>query len=278
LYLPFTLLLVRYFDCCYKEIAVKTGRTTFRSLILSVFGLSLAATLMAAEPPPPPAIGETFACTYKEGKDFDDKMKARDYMVAQMDKAGLKKVPGYHLTQMKGMAPVDTLWMDVHPSFADFGANSDAWAASGIGAGVEARFDEVEDCTAGLSTLNVIHQQEGGDDGDGTNLAITLACKYLHGKGPQHLDGLVNHMGNVMAGMDADGPGFAYLRTPITGNQDFPDLFFGTVFDDMSHWTRYVGQLFNTDAGAQMRSHMDMVVDCNISLWRSQQVVTPDEE
>lgn len=257
---------------------MKTRVMTIWSILLSVFGLGLGSTLMAAEPPPPPAIGETYACTYKEGKDFDDKLKVRDYMVAQMEKAELTKVPGYHMTQIKGMAPVDTLWMDVHPNLAAFGANSDAWDASGIGAGVEERFDAVEDCIPGLSALRAIHQQEDDDnESDDPNLAVTLACNFIHGKGPEHMDELVNHMGNVMAGMGADAPGFAYLRTPITRGQDFPDLFLSSVFDDMTHWTRYVGQLFTTDAGSSMRSHMDMVVDCNISMWRTEQVVTPDE-
>jgi hypothetical protein len=234
---------------------------------------------MAAEPPPSPVIGETWACNYKDGKDIDDKMKARDYMVAQVEKAGLKKVAGYHMTQIKGMAPVQTLWMDVHPSLAAFGANNAAWEASGIGAGVQARFDAVEDCTAGLSALRAFHQREVDDEeGDDTSLVATLACNFKHGKGPKHMDDLTSHMGAVMAGMGADGPEFAFHRTPITSGPDFPELFVSSVFDDMNHWTKYVGQLFTTDAGQRMRNHMNMVVDCDISMWSSQQVVTPDEE
>ncbi len=258
---------------------MKEKTTTVGSILLSIFGICMGSALLAAEPPPPPAIGETWACTYKEGKDFDDKLKARDYMVTQIEKAGLTKVPGYHMTQIKGMAPVDTLWMDVHPSLEAFGANSVAWDDSGIGAGVQARFDEIEDCTAGLSALRAIHQQDAGNGGDdGESLVVTLACNYKEGKGPQQIDDLTDHMGAVMAGIGADAPGFSFLRTPITRGADFPDLFLSSVFDDMAHWTRYVGQLIGTDAGQTMRNHMDMVVDCNISMWSSQQVVTPDEE
>ena len=264
-----------------KEIAVKTRITTIWSMMLSIVGLGLASSLMAAELPPSPAVAETFACNYKDGKDFDDKMKARDYMVAQIEKAGLKKVPGYHMTQTKGMAPVETLWMDVHPNFQGYGENRDAWDASGIGPGVDARFGAVEDCTAGLSALRRIHQREGGDDdGDGndTNLVATLACKFKHGKGGDDMPDLTGHMGAVMAGMGDDGPEFAYLRTPITSGPGFPDVFINSMFENTSHWTRYVGQLFQTEAGQRMRNHMDMLLDCNISMWRSQQVVTPDEE
>ena len=256
---------------------MKTRKTTLRSLILGAVCIAVAGSLAAAEPLPPPAIGETWGCTYKDGKDFDDKMKARDYLVDQLEKAGVAKVAAYHMTQIKGMAPVDTLWMDVHPSLEAFGANSTAYSASGIGPAVQARFDAVEDCTAGLSALQAIHQQESDDEDDGPNLVVTLACGYLHGKGPDHVPDLVRHMGGVMSGMGADAPGFSYLRTPITGNQNFPDLFFSSVFDDMAHWTRYVAKLFGTDPGQTMLNHMDMVVDCNISMWRSEQVVTAEE-
>ena len=255
---------------------MKTRRKTIRSMFVSAIGLCLGGPLMAAEPPPPPAIGETWACNYRDGKDFDDKMKARDYLVAQIEKAGLTAVPGYHMTQIKGMAPVETLWMDVHPSLEAFGANSAAWDASGIGPAVQARFDAVEECTAGLSALRAIHQQEDDEEDDGgTALVVTLACNYLPGKGSQQMPDLTGHMGMAMASMGADSPGFAYLRTPITGGPDFPDVFFSSVFDDMAHWTRYVGQLFSTEAGQSMLNHMDMVVDCNISMWSSEQVVTP---
>ena len=257
---------------------MKTRRMTFRSLMLSIAAIGITGSLTAAEPPPPPAIGETWACSYKEGKDFSDKLKARDYLVSQLDKAGVKKVAAYHMTQIKGMAPVDTLWMDVHPTLEAFGANSAEFAASGIGPDVQARFNAVEDCQAGLSTLQPIHQQEeNDDDGDDPNLVVTLACNYLHGKGSAHMPDLTGHMGGVMRSMGADAPNFSFLRTPITRGQNFPDLFISSVFDDMPHWTRYVTQLFGTDAGQTMLNHMDMVVDCNISMWRSEQVIAADE-
>ncbi len=258
---------------------MKVTITAVKSIFLCIVSVGVSGSLMAAESPQPPAIGETFACTYKDGKGLSDKMKARDYLVAQLDKAGLTKVPAYHMTQINGMAPVDTVWMDVHPNLAAYGANTDEFYASGIGPGVNARFAAVEDCTTGLSALEVIHQEpDEGEENDGPSLVVTLACQYKHGKGNQQMDDLTGHMGMVMANMGDDAPGFSYLRTPITGNQNFPDVFFSSVFDDMSHWTRYVGQLFNTDAGQTMRNHMDMVVDCSISMWRSEQVVAPDEE
>lgn len=67
----------------------------------------------------------------------------------------------------------------------------------------------------------------------------------------------------VMASFGVDGPGFAAVRQPITRGPDFPDLFIFSVFDDMTRWSKYVVQLFGTDAGQRMHSHM---------------VVTPDGE
>lgn len=261
---------------------MKTTRTTFLSIILSLSGLGLTPTLMAAEATPSPMFVETWACSYREGKGWEDKSKARDYMVAQMEKAGLKKTASYHWTQKKGMAPVDTVWFDVHDSLAAFAAASDAWDASGIGPGVDAQFGKAEeDCTAGLSTLRPFHQQQADsndDDGDGTTLVASLACHFKQGSGFPQLTDLTDHMGDVMAGFGADGPGFAAVRQPITGNAEFPELFIFSVFDDMTHWSRYVTQLFGTDAGQRMRNHMDRVLDCNISMWDAEMVVAADSE
>ena len=248
-----------------------------KSIIVSIVSLGLAGALFAAEPPPTPAFVETWGCNYKEGKDWSDKAKARDYMVDQVEKAGLAKVPGFHWTLKKGRVPVDTVWFDIHANGTAFGAARDAWDASGIGAGVDAAFDKVEDCTAGLSVMRPIYQQEGGDD-DGNSLVANLACTFKHGKGFDDIPDLSRHMGGVMQSFGDDGPRFAAVRQPITRSSNYPDLFVFSLFDIVSHWTRYVGQLFSTEAGQRMRNHSDMILDCNISLWDSQQVVTPDSD
>jgi hypothetical protein len=265
----------------HKEITVRTRITTFWSIVLSIFGFGLTSTMMAAEAPPPALVAETFACSYKEGKDWDDKSKARDNLVAQVEKAGLKKIRAIHWTQKKGMAPVDTVWFDIHENIGAFAAASDAWDASGIGKGVSAQFGKVEDCTAGLSLIRPFHQaQDGGEDdeGDDTTLVANLACTFKQGSGFEHMPDLARHMGAAVASFGADGPGFAAVRQPITAGPNYPDLFIFSVFDDMTHWSKYVGQLFGTDAGQRMRSHMNMVLDCDISMWDSREVVTPDGE
>ena len=88
---------------------------------------------------------------------------------------------------------------------------------------------------------------------------------------------LARHMGAVMTGFGADGPEFAAVRQPITSGPNYPDLFIFSVFENMTHWSKYVMQLFGTDEGQLMRRHMDAVVDCDISMWDSQLVVAPDE-
>ena len=145
---------------------------------------------------------------------------------------------------------------------------------------MDAQFEKVEDCQAGLSALRPFHQQEGGNDGDGdgSTLIVNLACGFKHGKGFDDMPDLMGHMGGVMAGFGADGPGFAAVRQPITSGPNFPDLFIFSVYENMSHWGRYVAQLFGTDAGQRMRNHMDMVVDCHISMWNGTMVVAPDDQ
>lgn len=225
--------------------------------LITASSLWLGCVAYAEEAPPPPLVAETWACTYKEGKDWDDKAKARDNLVNQVDKAGLTRVQAFHWTQMKGMAPVDTVWFDVHQNLQAFAAASDAWDASGIGAGVQAQFDKVEDCTAGLSTIQpffVREGDEGSQDGD-TTLIANLACTFKHGKGFRHLTDLTGHMNAVMQSFGDNGPGIAAVRRPVTSGPNFPDLFIFSIFENMTHWSNYVGQLFSTEQGQSMRNH-----------------------
>ena len=192
----------------------RIGRNLLPTLAAFISGSLISLTALAAEPPPSPMVAETWACSYKEGKDWSDKAKARDYLVAQIDKAG----------------------------------------------------DKIEDCTAGLSTIRPFHRKEDQDN-DGSSLTISLACDLQDGRSYEDLPSLAGHMGRVMTGFGADAPELAAVRQPVTAGPNYPDLFIFSVFKDTSHWVRYIGQLFSTDAGADMRHHLGMVVDCSLSMW-----------
>lgn len=99
-----------------------------------------------------------------------------------------------------------------------------------------------------------------------TRATEVTSCNLNKGNGAQDIADLARHMGEVMTSFGADGPNFAAVRQPVTSGPNFPDLFIFSVFDDMTHWSKYVMQLFGTDDGRLLRRHIAAVVDCNISM------------
>ena len=84
--------------------STKTLRNILCTLPLVLFTL-MSTAAWAAEPPPPPMLAETWGCTYKSGKDMEDVLKARDYMVSQAEKAGLSLTDSYLWSLIKGNIP-----------------------------------------------------------------------------------------------------------------------------------------------------------------------------
>ena len=245
--------------------------------LAGALGFVCANLAFAEEAAPPQLVAETFACSYKDGKDWNDKKKAVDNLEAQLEKAGLPKVPAFHWTRTRGLAPVDTVWFDIYPNFGAFAEASDNWDASGIGANVNAAFDKVEDCDAGLSVIRPVFQREGENTGqDGPTVVVNLACGYKDGAGPGNLPDLGQHIGQVLQSFGDNSPNFAAMRTPITNGANYPDVFLFYVFDNNVQWANYAQQLFGTEAGQSMRNHLGMVLDCSISTWSASMVMAPD--
>ena len=117
------------------------------SLVVTLICLPGVAVSAANLPPLPmmaeTLIAETWTCSFNEGKSISDVLKARDFMVAQAEKAGLNLPPSFLWKLFKGDTPVDYIWFNVHRDIHAFGAAADAWEASGIGPAVSDRFSSV---------------------------------------------------------------------------------------------------------------------------------------
>ncbi len=201
-------------------------------------------------------------------------MKARDNMVRQAEKAGIKLPSSYVWTLLKGNIPVETIWFNIHNGLAAYGTTSDAWAASGVADEVLDRFYNVSTCSTGMGTMRPIFQREVEMDDDAPTVIAALGCTYKHGIGPNHMGDLATHMNGVMQGMGDKAPIFAGGLAPFTARPaGSPDVLLFSVYQNMSGWSTYVNELFSTPAGQRMRNHMSMLLDCDVTLWGGQQVV-----
>ncbi len=225
---------------------------------------------------PAPAAVEGFFCTYNSGKDRDDLDSATDFYMKQAKKADFEAPNAFLWTHNKGSAPADIVWMNVHESLVAYGASDDAAAASSEMAEVNERYDSVATCETALGMgTPIIAMDPEATPSEMVTLA-TYACTFRHGVGPDALPDLHNHIRRVNEDMGDAGLAAAFQIVPMTGGGDAPDVVFGAVAESTEAWAQNLAMLASTPAGQSLARHFNMVVDCGMNLWWSEQVVGGD--
>ena len=249
-----------------------------RILLHGAFGLSLTALVSISaqadshEPAPLPGILDTYACDFNDGKDMDDLMSARDYYVEQYEKNGLTAPTAYLWSLVKGNAPTEMIWFDVHENLKAYAQSADAAAAATGLEKVQERFDAVITCqSSNIATIMPVYQRESASSGP--VFISSNACNLQHGIRDEHVADLERHIAGVLGGMDGVTPQAIYMATPISAGPNSADRYLFAVNDSVSGWADFVMGVGASEAGAQLRRHFDMVLDCNTSMWSAQQVV-----
>lgn len=249
-------------------------RMAFAGLVLCGFASSAAAD--AHEAPPAPGILDTYACTYNDGKGLDDLLAARDFYLQQYEKAGLTAPEAYLWSLLKGEAPVDVVWFDVHENLAAFGSSLDAAAAATGLEKVQERFDAVVTCeTSNVATFVPVYQRESGASGNSVFISSN-ACNLRHGFGNEHVADLQNHIAGVLEGAEGTTPQAVYMANPVTSGPNSADRYLFLVNDSASAWAEFVAGIGASEAGPPLGRHFNMVFDCNTTMWSAQQVVGGD--
>ncbi len=102
----------------------------------------------------------------------------------------------------------------------------------------------------------------------------TYACNFRHGVGPDALPDLRNHIRGVNEGMGDAGLAAAFQIVPMTGDAaTTSDVVFVAVAESTEAWANNLAMLNSTPAGQSLARHFNMVVDCGMNLWWSEQVV-----
>ena len=242
-----------------------------------LFGAAaISAQADSHESPPQPGILDAYACDLNDGKDMDDLMSARDYYVEQYEKNGLTTPTAYIWSLLKGDAPTELIWFDVHESLQAFAQSADAAiAATGLEK-VQERFDSVITCqSSNVAAILPVYEREGG--GEGPVFISSNACNMRHGIGEAHVADLQRHISGVLGSMEGMTPQAVYMGSPISRGPNSADRYLFAVNDSVSAWADFVAGLGSSDAGAQLGRHFDMVFDCSATMWTAQQVVSNEE-
>ena len=244
---------------------------------LSILTLLISTGLNAAESPPPPGVIETWTCSYKPGKDIDDVLAARDYLVRQADRAGITLGPAYLWSLIKGEVPFDTLWLAPHADFAAFAAAADAQGGAAEMADVGARFDETGNCTARLGDVHTVFQKPGVEPTGDPVVISSFACTLKPGVVAEDIQDLRNHMRGTVDSLGDKAPNGIFTITPTTGGPNTPDFVSFSVVDSMTAYAEFLSAIRATGEGQSLVRHFNKILDCNQALWSSQQVITPAE-
>ena len=221
-------------------------------------------------------IAETWTCSFKDGKDVSDLLKARDYMVSQGAKAGVPLPTSFLWNLVKGETPVDYVWFNVHPSVSAYGNSADALQASGIGLAVSKRFSVVADCIAGLGTAQMIYPRgEAARVPEPPVFIAAEACSYITADSRDSLPELIADLNRAIEGMGEYAPAFSTALMPFTLRAaGAPDVVLYSGFDSASAWSNYFLELSTTAAGRGLQTRKQEVLDCEgLSIWSSEQVV-----
>ena len=241
--------------------------------LLAGFAMAVSAVSFAAETG---MVREVYACSYVDGKDKDDLLAAKDYMVKQMDKVGLKPTQTFIWTPWKASVDFDVLWFTNHENLNAFGREADAMLGSGVNDAVEARFAEVVDCgVSALAFRRTIY--DGGSFKAPENGPVVIRssrCTLKHNQGMDQVEDFVSHLKGVLDNTGLHESYLAFMSTPMLGGPGGVDLFLYAVNDSVSSYTERMTEIYTTEAGQMLGRHFNQVMDCDTSLWMGERIIS----
>ena len=237
-------------------------------IFLCTFVFSASTIANHHAPTAQPGILEAWQCNYKPGKNIEDLMSARDYLVKRSAKANITPEPSFVWSLYKGDEPVDFVWFTAHTNMLAFGAAADRDAALNF-SDVQARFDSVADCTAGMGLVTPVFV--GAPPAENVFISSS-ACNLRHGTSQSDMKDLTGHATQVFSEMNNGAPSAAYQIEPLTGS-NVADRYLFQIHSNASSWTNFVSNIVGSPAGQMLLRHRNKVLDCDQSLWNGQMVV-----
>lgn len=242
-------------------------------LFLLLAAIPAGAFAQSAEQP---MVREIFACNFNDGKDMGDLMAARDFYLKQVEKAGIPARRAFVWTPFKAAVEFDFLWANNFPDMMTFAKESDAYVKSPEGQAADERFASVATCSSSLAMRRLFFQAEGELNVDPAVGAVINvgACNYRHGHGPEDLDDLVGHAGNIMGNAGVKDGFIAYVSVPDMGaGPNTRDFYLYGVNSSLEAWATR-GKAMQAAAGIDsLRRHFRTIAQCNTALFYGREVV-----
>ena len=258
---------------------MKTSKSFGMLAHLLVLGFALTGIAAQAEEAPAPVLLESFACNFNDGKDMDDLLAARDYMVRQAEKAGIALAPIHVWTQFKGGPDLDLIWFTVHQDLTAYAAQSAAFGTAPEMSGVTERFDAVGSCDSNLAIARPVFQgKEVELPPTGPGFISANACMLRAGVRLADLGDLESHINVVVGGISAYDSTLLIMANPITSGPNSADLYLFSINESQTDWAAGVTAFGASPGGPGLARHFDSLLDCGTALWFSQQVIGGEDQ
>lgn len=222
-------------------------------------------------------VAEIFACSFNEGKNWDDFLEVNAFFGEQLRKIGgaADDFNAYVWRPFRGSVDFDYLWAGYYDNL---GALADSWQVYGgteEGAAADARWDELETCRSALTTVEQIYDAEGIPSGDSDTAVIeSFRCNLQPGKSLADVRSVIEVWHEHVSAVDK--PFDVYMRTPIVSGSDIDHSYF-VVHESFAAYGDNISAYNTHPDTAGIDAMLDEVQDCTNALWRSQRAFVRDE-
>ena len=217
-------------------------------------------------------IREFFACNYLEGKDIDDLMSARDFLVEQFDELGVDYGNTILWTPYKTNNELDFLWFNNYANLNQYGSQSEIFDDSLQGQHALQRFNNIVLCTSGLVTQEQIYDGGSPPVTSPSAMVFSAACTLRPGKTMADVTPAVNHYVQVLDDLGTHSAYVAYMQTPIISSAG-RDVYFYGVYDSIAAYAARNTELLTSEGGVAVGAHFNEVLACETALWNGEIII-----
>jgi hypothetical protein len=248
-------------------------KNLFVVIALSCLLLSLPTSVKAVEPLRP---FEFWACNYKDGKDKQDLLAARDYAAAQAKRAKMAPINTFLWNLAKGDRSIDFLWMRSHATYADWASYTDTAGTHPDMAKVAGRFDAVADCYAGMAATRRLHAGSAIDNPD-RYVISSLACRTKPDVTAEGLNDLETYIAEHRDLMGDAAPLYTAAYRTNTSGPRTPHWVLFDLHNSFGARVTYHLNATQHPGTERLNRHMDMKVECDPALWIGQRVISSND-
>lgn len=248
--------------------------------------LAVLCTALALVPQIPLAaetnVVEAFACNYNTGKSMKDLQAVTEFYTAQRSKIpspALQKMVSRIWTPILGNVPYDFVWFNSNLTYREWGEMSKAFAASEVGAAVQAKFDEAATCArSGLFAQEALFNNlDSKPFGRNATVVIeSFLCTLNDGRTMADSDAAIAAWKPVFekAVAKTGASSFVGRRVPIITSGTFDLTYFGVWADEAAYANG--NETFNADPDSRKSGALFATAHrCESALFRGYTLVPP---